>query len=154
MLEYIKKNIRCVNKGFTLLELMVILSIFSIMATIGLIAFKEFIPKYRLKSIAAMVKADLNRAKTMATKLNNRFTVIFNEQNENNFYEIQESDTHNVVFERKLCDTNTKDVVLSTPTNPIFFPNGTIGNISTISLTGASDKLDITMTITGRIKID
>jgi type IV fimbrial biogenesis protein FimT len=64
------------RKGFTLLELMVILGIFAILATIAIPGFNAWIPNQKLRSTARDLFSDLNMAKLNSLKDANTLVVV------------------------------------------------------------------------------
>lgn len=58
------------NKGFTMLELMVTIGIIAIIAAIGIPAYSNWIPKYKLSRDVTNLKSDLEMAKLTAKREN------------------------------------------------------------------------------------
>ncbi len=79
--EYISTRF---SKGFTLFELVIVLSILSIISTIGTISFLSFKQKVQLSGLANIIKSDLNRAKIIAARQKS-YVVL---QIQDNFYEL------------------------------------------------------------------
>jgi len=65
--------------GFTLMELMVVLAILSIVATLGLPSLIGWNVDSKLKSGASLLRGDLEMAKLRAIKENNFVAIIFND---------------------------------------------------------------------------
>ena len=63
--------------GFSLIELLIIITIAAIIATIGIPAFSTWIPDYRLRNIAKELYADMYLAKMKAIKENKKYKIIF-----------------------------------------------------------------------------
>ncbi len=66
-----------VPKGFTLVELMVAIAIFAILATMAVPSFNSFIDKYRVKRAADTLSAFLINTKSEAIKRNTTVRVVF-----------------------------------------------------------------------------
>ncbi len=65
------------NSGFTLVELVIILCIVGILATIGIPAFSSWIPDYRLRNKAKELYADMHLAKMKAVKEYKKYRIVF-----------------------------------------------------------------------------
>ncbi len=70
--------------GFTLYELLIVLAIMSIMATIGTLSLFGFKQRAQLSGLANVIKSDINRAKIIATR--QKSYVVF--QIHDGFYEL------------------------------------------------------------------
>jgi len=137
--------------GFTLMELMMVMAIFSILAAVGMFSANQYLPKYRKQAAGRTVLSDLVKARIHAIKSGASQTVNFISNEE---YKIQDpADT--VFLTRNFeSDFDWKDIRINSTSNPTFNTDGTINNISNIEVTcGNSDPVSITMTITGNMKI-
>jgi type IV fimbrial biogenesis protein FimT len=65
------------KSGFTVVELLVVLAVFSIFAAISVPNFMSWIPKYRLKSAARDLYSNLQLAKMTAVKSNQDCSVTY-----------------------------------------------------------------------------
>jgi type IV fimbrial biogenesis protein FimT len=66
------------KKGFTLMELMVVLAILTVVASIGVPSFVGWRNNAKLRDGASLLRADLEMAKLRAMKENNFVAIIFN----------------------------------------------------------------------------
>lgn len=65
------------SRGFSLLELLFVLCIAGILATIATPAFSTWIPEYRLRGMAKELYADMHLAKMKAIKENDIYKIVF-----------------------------------------------------------------------------
>lgn len=65
--------------GVTLVELLVVLSIISILIGIGTLSFAKYLPMYCLKTTARELVSAMQSAKMQAIKTNQQHAVVFNE---------------------------------------------------------------------------
>ena len=73
------------SPGFTLLELMIVLSILGILAGISIPAFSSWLPDYRLRSAARELFSNMKLAKMMALKSNSIYRVVFDPNAEGSY---------------------------------------------------------------------
>ncbi len=66
------------RKGFSLLELLFVLCIAGILATIAAPLFSTWIPDYRLRGAAKGLYADMHLAKMSSIKENDKYKIVFN----------------------------------------------------------------------------
>ena len=70
------------NSGFTLFELMVVVGIMAILASIAVPGFLNWLPKYRMRSAADEVLSTLQNAKLRAVRENDIVSVTFDFAND------------------------------------------------------------------------
>jgi type IV fimbrial biogenesis protein FimT len=67
------------KSGFSLIELLVVIVIFTILAAIAIPAFSNWMPSYRLRQAARDVYSNLQRAKVNAIKSNTEWRIYFDD---------------------------------------------------------------------------
>ena len=77
--------------GFSLIELLIIITIAAIIASIGIPAYTTWIPDYRLRNIAKELYADMYLVKMKAIKENKKYKIIF-ATGSNESYSIKNAD--------------------------------------------------------------
>jgi type IV fimbrial biogenesis protein FimT len=144
------------ESGFTLVELMVTIAVFAILASIAIPTFMSLMPGMRLNGAARQVMTDLMAARMKAVKENNRFRVFFID---NHQYKILDDDNNNNAenagewTQTKDIQNEYHDVTFSSTANPIYYPRGTAYG-TTITLTNSSGSKTVKVAITGRVKIE
>ena len=104
-----------------------------------------------------IVKSDLSLAKSFATRRNQNCEFAFSGLKDGgNDYEVRDQlNPNNVLLERSFQnDYDWNDVNVVSANSPIFRPNGTILNISSIVISNSAGSMDITMTMAGRVRIN
>ena len=146
--------------GFTLVEVMIVVAVFGIMAAIAIPAFMSLLPGMRLNGAARQVAGDLMAARMKAVKLNQRTKVFFDNSSQ---YRICDDDDNNATVDSGEGDVVTRDIQTNyhdvsinkgNYNDPVFQPRGT-ASIIILTLTnseGAQKKVKIHLT--GRIMIE
>ncbi len=148
------------ESGFTLMELMTTIAVFSILAMIAIPTFMSWLPEMRLNGAARQVMGDLMAARMKAVKLNQRTKVFFDNSSQyricndlDNNATVDDGEGDNVL---RNIQTNYHDVEFGNTADPVFSPRGTATN-RTIIVQNSSDSsksITITISIAGRVKIN
>jgi len=152
--------------AFTLVELLVALTIVSTISAISLMGFRDYLPGYRLKAAAIQIKSDMQRASSFASKTNCQYRIAFDQDKmfvKTGHYELQKGnasihadylpEAQNQSFHVGHIDQKGVSII-SWTNNPIFHPNGTIASLATITLQNLKgQQLRISTSIAGRIII-
>ena len=72
-----QKLIVMTQGGFTLIELMVVVGVIAILATVGGVAFTKQLPHYRLKGDAGTIQRSFMTARTQATSSGLQYAIEF-----------------------------------------------------------------------------
>lgn len=101
----LEKDLQC--KGFSLLELLFVLCIAGILATIATPVFSTWIPDYRLRGMAKELYADMHLAKMRSIKENDKYRIVFNtgEKNSYNFIKADGAIEKTVLFNPEDSDS-------------------------------------------------
>lgn len=146
------------KKGFTLVELMIVIAVMGILAAIASPNLQNYMAQRRLNGSSRQVMSDLMASRMKAVSLNQRVKVSFAS---NHQYEIWNDADGSETVENNEGDDIEKDihndyhdVTFSATANPVFQPRGTVSPGSTITLTNSSGSKYVKVALTGRIKID
>lgn len=144
--------------GFTLLELLIVIAVMGIMATIAIPSYQTFMAQRRLNGAARVVMSDLMAARMKAVNLNQRVKVSFGS---NHTYRIwNDADGNGTVADNegdnigKDIHPDFYDVTLSKTADPIFHPRGTASLGTTVTLTNSRGSKCVKVATAGRVMID
>ncbi len=146
------------HKGFTLIELMIVIAIAAVLAGIGVWSAVSVAPAYRLKGAVSLVQGDLYTAKVRAAKNNRQYKVVFT----TNGYQVQRGTSGSgsftldaVEISRTFANDYQGVTVNTSATNdPVLSPRGTSTAVTiTLQNTSGATKA-ITISIAGRIKVN
>lgn len=145
------------NRGFTMIELMVIVAIVGIMTVIGFVSLNSQLPHYRLNSAVRDLVSDLRWARSLAITSGEKVSLLLDPSNDR--YHIEKASSPGTSINgirdyRK--DYPGVDLVSSSGGDLMAFePRGTTGNWTSIILRNSfGEERRITIIATGRIKIN
>ena len=147
------------KSGFTLIEMMIVIAVFAIVAAIAIPAFMSLLPGMRLNGAARQIMGDLMAARMDAVKQDNAVRVFFNSPGTNQYQILDDddndgiSDTGEAITTKNIRD-NYHDVTFTSTNNPIFQPRGTATSLPTITLQNSDGTKTVTVSITGRVRIN
>ena len=138
------------------MELIIVLGIMSITVMLTNTWLSTQLPHWRLNGAVRQVMSDLVAAKMNAVVERNRQRIFFQDNrhylildDKNNNGQIDAGEYQNV----RDIQADYQDVTLTASNNPSFLPRGTASNLASIILTNSSGSKKITISITGRVKV-
>ena len=153
------KRILADVSGFSIGELMTVVSLIGIVTAVGIPSFLSFQPSMRLNGAAREVLSRLNWARANAVQNNNTSVVtflndhsfqIFNDANGNGSADANETVTINL-------QTNYTDVtfaVTGSSSTPTFNGRGTATSDTTVTISNPSGSKTVQVSPAGNVKID
>ncbi|MFO7962946.1 MAG: GspH/FimT family pseudopilin [Desulfobacterales bacterium] len=147
------------NPGFTITELVVVLSMILIMAAVAIPNFLKYLPKARLGGAARVIAGELAAARMAAVKQNCKACVSFCNHHEYRIWVDADRDK-----KQEPTEVHTKDLhpdypdveydgEASTGSKIGFTPRGTGGPFCTFVLSNGEGTKRIVVNIAGRIQI-
>lgn len=149
-------KVQSVSKGFTLMELMIVLGIMSITLMLTNMWLSTQLPHWRLNGAVRQVVSDLVSAKMNAVMERNRQRIFF--QDHRHYMILDDKNNNGTIDagehqEARDIQIDYQDVTLTATNNPSFLPRGTASNLGSITLTNSAGSKKITVSITGRVKV-
>ncbi|MBW1698732.1 MAG: GspH/FimT family pseudopilin [Deltaproteobacteria bacterium] len=144
-------------KGFTVMELMIVIGIMAVLTGIAVFSYLSMRPALRLSGASRQLMSDLMAARMKAVNQNNEFKVFFLNDRQYKILDDDNGDGNEDAGE----SSETKDiqdhypgVTLSATADPIFSPRGTANMGTTVTLSNTSGSKLVKVSTTGRIKIE
>ncbi len=145
-----------IQRGFTLAELLCVVAIAGILASVTVPSIVKQLPHYRLRSATSYMSWALRNLRMQAVAQKHRIVVTFPaagavnqhvytvwvDKNDNGVNDLNESQT-------KDLRTSYAGVQMTATANPTFFPTGLVTNPPTLTLASAAGTKTITLNATG-----
>jgi len=155
-----KEGEKTVRNGFSLVELMIVLTIVGILAAIATPSYQTFMAHRRLNGAARQIMSHLMLARQRAVTQNHQCKVFF-DAGTHSYTILNDSDNDGTAdtgerTEVKDIRQNYDDISFSTTADPIFYPQGTAASGMTVTITSAGIGYSkyVKVAATGRVKID
>ena len=145
------------DKGFSTLELMIVIGLMTILSGIATLSYLTMRPAMRLNGAGQQVKGDLMKARMKAVSQNKYFKVFFIDDHQ--YKQCDDANNDGTVADGEgdvqLINIQEKypGVTFTASADPVFTTRGTAIN-SSITISSASGTKSISVGITGRIKIN
>ncbi|MFC2166769.1 prepilin-type N-terminal cleavage/methylation domain-containing protein [Acidobacteriota bacterium] len=136
------------SNGFSLIEVLICLIIFSILIGLSSTSFLSLSPKYKLQKAAWEIRSRLNFARYKAIFEGEKVRVSIDSSR----CKIEQYDENQNLWILKL-ESILDGVTVNANNNPLFHPGGTVSNLASIYVTNSWGQYKITIAITGRIKV-
>ncbi|MDI6699414.1 MAG: GspH/FimT family protein [Candidatus Saccharicenans sp.] len=133
--------------GFSLLETTIALSLVALLVLIGS-SFKINSQKHQLEVAVRKVHSSLSLARFRSVQRQVPVRISF----ESGFCELAEYDSERKIWLNKSRDL-LEGVEVAANNAPVFYPQGTVSSLATIIIRNDSGAYQVTVAITGRIKI-
>jgi prepilin-type N-terminal cleavage/methylation domain-containing protein len=136
------------KKGFTLLEALIVLAAAAVLLGIGVNSFLNLAPKYRLRRATWEIQSRLNYARYRAIFGGRPVRVVFNSSG----YRVEQYD-EDLKRWRPHVTGSVEGVLIEANNTPTFYPVGTVSNLATITVSNSWGKCQITLSISGRLRV-
>lgn len=140
------------NEGFTLVELMVVVAVTALAATVTAPSVVGLIQRQRLQGVSSQLLWDLRSAREKAITSHRPVTVAVPNNHSYTIWTDRNSDGITDPGEVKTTDLGVQHMTLASDRSPVFSPSGIITNSAVMTLTDSRGKTaTITMTMAGSI---
>ena len=135
-------------KGFTLIEVLIFLSIFAVLLGLASSSFLNPSDKHRLQKAVWEIHAKLNYARFKAIFDGTKVRISFNPAG----YTVEKYNQSMGNWKTEMGNV-LEGVLIQANNSPVFHPQGTVSNLASISISNKWGSYKITLAISGRIKI-
>jgi type II secretion system protein H len=135
------------RRGFTLVEILMVLAFLGLVAYGGVYSFQRLAPKFQLQSGIWRVTSGLNQARFQAVWSGAPVRVRFAPSG----FALERRDDAAGAW-RIARTALLEGVTVRANNSPIFHPQGTVSSLATITVSNSHGTFRITIAITGRIR--
>lgn len=135
-------------KGFTLIEVLVFLSIFAVLLGLASSSFLNSSDKHRLQKAVWEIHAKLNYARFKAIFDGTKSRISFSPSG----YTIEKYNTDIGAWKEEMGNI-LEGVFIQANNSPVFHPQGTVSPLASITVSNTWGSYKITLAISGRIRI-
>jgi type II secretory pathway pseudopilin PulG len=135
-------------RGFTLVETALVLALAGFLFYGGIVSMKALAPKLRLEAAAWQVRSALNEARFGAAWTGTPRRVRFRAWG----FALETYDEGSKAW-RPVRSARLEGVEVSANNDPAFYPEGTVANLATVTVTNLRGAYKITVAISGRVKV-
>ncbi len=147
-------NIKTPSLGFTLIDLLIAISIVGIVSAIAVPLLDNILPIYRLNHATRALVSDLQYAKMKAVSQKRNIKVLFDIKN--NSYKMQYKDQGiwtDLTGESARSLSNAGVYLAAASNNPVFSAQGLVCPTATAQIRNSRGAREIKISICGRIKV-
>jgi Tfp pilus assembly protein FimT len=135
------------KKGFTLVETVLAITLAGFLVYGGSVSFKQLVPKFQLQTGLWEIQSSLNQARFKAAWRGRRYRVRF--EGQRCVLEAYDEGSGSWRLDRL---ARLERVEVTANNSPTFYPEGTVSDLATITVSNARGAYRITVAITGRVK--
>ena len=136
--------------GFSIVELLVVIAVFAVLAAIAVPNFLQYMPKSRLNGATRIIASDLMAARMEAVKLNQTVYMQQTGGNDHEYKIIKSADILKTVD----LHNDYEDVAIDDFGKVVFNSRGIANSSHTVTVTNPSGSKTIDVNIAGRVKIN
>jgi len=136
------------EQGFSLIELLISLTLLGVLTGMMAVSFLHQSPKYRLKKAVWEIHSRLNYARYKSIYKGKKYKVSF----DTNGYTVEKFSESEGQWKNDLWNL-CEGVFIEATNSPIFHPRGTVSNLASIMISNSWGKYKISIAISGRIKV-
>ncbi len=145
---------RVPRRGFSLVELVIAMTLLALAMAIVVPNFGKALTASRVKNAAAVLRADMERAFSLASRQGRPVRIVVDESAR--VYRIENRDDAEVLYERRFGADSEFPLatLMATPTEVEVFPNGLASGPLEMTLKAGDQTMRVRMTRTGLVRTE